>query len=38
MTVTMIPVVLNNATPFNTQVIYDWEIESQRTIMCEASQ
>ena len=38
MTVTMIPVVLNHATPFPTQVLYDWEIESQRTIMCEQSQ
>ena len=38
MTATMIPVVLNNASPFPTQVIYDWEIESQRTVMCEASQ
>ncbi len=37
-TITMIPVVLNNASPLPTQVIYDWEIESQRTIMCEASQ
>ena len=38
MTATMTPVVLNNAYPFPTQVIYDWEIESQHTIMCEASQ
>ena len=38
MTATMTPVVLNNASPFPTQVVYDWEIESQHTIMCEASQ
>lgn len=38
MTATMIPVVLNNATPLPTQVVYDWERESQHTIMCEASQ
>ena len=39
MTVTMTPVILNNATPLPTQVIYDWEQwESQHTIMCEALQ
>lgn len=36
LTVTMIPVVLNNADPFPTQVVYDWEEEAQRTTMCAA--
>ena len=38
LTVTMIPVVLSNASPFPTQVVYDWELEFQRTTMCETSQ
>ena len=33
-TVTMVPVSLNNATPFPSQVVYDWDRESQCTIMC----
>lgn len=37
-TVTMIPVSIDSATPLPTQVIYDWEKESQRTIMCEGKQ
>ena len=38
MTATMIPVVLNDMNPLPTQVIYNWEIESQRTIMCQPYQ
>ena len=37
-TVTMVPVSLNNATPFPTLVVYNWETESQRTTMCEQTQ
>ena len=37
MTATFIPVVLNNADLLPGQVVYDWEIESQHTTMCESS-
>ncbi len=36
-TAMIIPVVLNDALPFPAQVLYDWQKESQRTIMCESS-
>ena len=35
LTVTMIPVLQNYDDPFPTSVVYDWEIQSQRTTMCE---
>ena len=35
LTVTMIPVLQNYDNPFPTSVVYDWQVESQRTTMCE---
>lgn len=36
-TVTMVPVSLDDATPMPTQVVYDWEEQTQRTTMCTAT-